>query len=698
MLIRAGSDVESRDAKGKTLLGYAIRNPKIVRPLIAAKANVHAADDEGNTVLLLAARSNSSDAVIDVVKQLLKKKADISVRNKDGSTVLHLVVDVWGDDATLCEFLITSGADVNSRNAKGETPLMLCRDSEFTKCLIKHSAQPDLQDGEGQAVIVRLVSGYKSDNSQLRVLIRAGANINVKDKNGRTALMHGVRFNTRAAKILIDAGADLNLVDNEGRTALSYASPDAARLLIEAGAVAHASESTPLLSALAAEDIPLTIMLLERGARATMASAGFLRDRKCLEKIARSNAQLLKDGLLFNEPPTTEEFDRLIARYAKVQDFASDADLPPDLRQGAWPVKHLKRKPLVIAAAVFKDVDFVSHPTGTLMWQQDRKESLLRKFERHGTVNAKRKAQEALESQDADAIDAKFEEDFLLQISKSKRVAFSNLIAGSDRVVTSIWNKNAEKLVKRLVVGRYGDMKADHFEFLLARLDMAVLPGVLTAAGKSLKFTSAIKMVNSPACAPLMSKWMSGGNESRVARQWALNYPDSCARGLMAIATGKLGKDREMAEAAVRYLAFKGHRAIVESVAAEFGAEVSASISEVLSMDPRADFMPKKTPNFPKFWSADVYPSPRLLSNGKDLPAHAVDALAGMMAVSSLDVQTLALDDVIAACDPKSLANFAWSAFEEWALKGDKSSDWIFDSLSYLGDDECARKLTPRIR
>jgi hypothetical protein len=69
-----------------------------------------------------------------------------------------------------------------------------------------------------------------------------------------------------------------------------------------------------------------------------------------------------------------------------------------------------------------------------------------------------------------------------------------------------------------------------------------------------------------------------------------------------------------------------------------------------------------------------------------------------MMSLSNSEVRTPALDSVIEACDPKSLASFAWGAFEEWAAKGQKDSEWILDSLTYLGDDTCARKLTPYIR
>jgi hypothetical protein len=108
--------------------------------------------------------------------------------------------------------------------------------------------------------------------------------------------------------------------------------------------------------------------------------------------------------------------------------------------------------------------------------------------------------------------------------------------------------------------------------------------------------------------------------------------------------------------------------------------------------------MPVKAPIMPKFWSADVYPRPRLKSNSKEIPDYAVDAIANMMSISNSDVRTPALDAVIEACDPKSLAAFAWGGFEEWAAKGQKDSEWIFESLTYFGDDTCARKLTPYIR
>jgi ankyrin repeat protein len=60
---------------------------------------------------------------------------------------------------------------------------------------------------------------------ELKMVIEAGADVNIKNEKGETALMHAAwRGSTNAAKILIDAGANINACSDEGQTALIYAS------------------------------------------------------------------------------------------------------------------------------------------------------------------------------------------------------------------------------------------------------------------------------------------------------------------------------------------------------------------------------------------------------------------------------------------------------------------------------------------
>lgn len=60
----------------------------------------------------------------------------------------------------------------------------------------------------------------------VEILLKNGADPNLKDKNGKTALMHAVVMlgTEKTVNLLLEYGADPNLKDNEGYTALMHAS------------------------------------------------------------------------------------------------------------------------------------------------------------------------------------------------------------------------------------------------------------------------------------------------------------------------------------------------------------------------------------------------------------------------------------------------------------------------------------------
>jgi ankyrin repeat protein len=88
----------------------------------------------------------------------------------------------------------------------------------------------DMQDASGSTALITAAVWGKPDITQQ--LIELGAQLNLQDNNGETALLHAIvdpsattthEVYTTIAQRLIDAGADLTLENNGGQTALDKA-------------------------------------------------------------------------------------------------------------------------------------------------------------------------------------------------------------------------------------------------------------------------------------------------------------------------------------------------------------------------------------------------------------------------------------------------------------------------------------------
>ena len=195
--IRNGQDLEQENGAEWTPLFIAVRrgDPDVVRLLLRASANPgHRANGDMTALhcaMIGPTKGCPLEKTLEIVNLLLLEDMSLAnARNRDGTTPLHIAALLYSD-----------------------------------REILRQIRQGDLKD------IPRL----------LEVLLSAGADPNIKDKKGNTALHDAVLgSDDEVALLLIQSGADVNASNNEGVTPLCFASgmglPRVVSALLERGA------------------------------------------------------------------------------------------------------------------------------------------------------------------------------------------------------------------------------------------------------------------------------------------------------------------------------------------------------------------------------------------------------------------------------------------------------------------------------
>lgn len=178
-------------------------------------------------VLLISAAGYAADRDKDLRKaaekgdltkihQLLSKEADVNAKDDKGVTALMLAAGKG--HAEVVQALLDAGAEVEAKDNTGLTAAMRAERSGYAD-IVKLLNRPRSSTTETEQLRAEAAKG---NVSRLQELLKAGADVNAKDPSGVTALMEAVHAGkVEAVKFLISRGADVNATADRERTQIT---------------------------------------------------------------------------------------------------------------------------------------------------------------------------------------------------------------------------------------------------------------------------------------------------------------------------------------------------------------------------------------------------------------------------------------------------------------------------------------------
>lgn len=195
------------------------------------KVDVRVPNSSGLTALHYAVQKGFAD----IARLLLQKNPDLEARAVDGSRPLHLATTNERED--IVNLLLLSGADINALDGKKHTALYRAakRGSKVvTKLLMTNGADPNLEDlcGDPNPLMQAAANGL---DTAVNYMLQKGANVNVADAEGYTALHHAAAHgHTEIVNELLNRGADPHRRAKYGQLPLYLAAEVGSRRTVEA--------------------------------------------------------------------------------------------------------------------------------------------------------------------------------------------------------------------------------------------------------------------------------------------------------------------------------------------------------------------------------------------------------------------------------------------------------------------------------